>query len=78
MPGPRAFHGTVAVDAAVAKSQLVTLADEIITLLASDPTAEVRLTLEIAASFPDGAGDQLKRAISENATSLNFTTAAWE
>jgi len=75
---PRAFHGSVAVDAAVAKSQLVTLADEIIALLASDPAADVRVTLEVAASFPDGAGDQLKRAVSENATSLGFDTAAWE
>lgn len=77
-PTSKAFHGSVAVTASVAKSQLVTLADEIITLLASDPTADVRVTLEIAADFPDGASDQIKRAISENATALSFDTALWE
>ena len=77
-PKPKAFHGSVVVTASVAKSQLVTLADEIITLLASDPTADVRVTLEIAADFPEGASDQIKRAISENATALSFNTAVWE
>lgn len=70
--------GSVAVTASLAKSQLVTLADEIITLLDSDPTADVRVTLEIAADFPEGASDQIKRAISENATALSFDTAEWE
>jgi predicted AAA+ superfamily ATPase len=75
---PRSFHGSVSVSAATAKSQLVTLADEIVSLLASDPTASVRVTLEIGADFPEGANDQIKRAVSENANALGFDTNAWE
>jgi hypothetical protein len=47
-------------------------------LLASDPNAVLDITLEINADFPHGASDQLKRAISENATSLGFKTKVWE
>ena len=47
-------------------------------LLASDPTAAVRVSVEIAADFPAGAGDVIKRAVSENATSLGFKTREWE
>jgi hypothetical protein len=68
----------VKVNATVAKSELVTLADEIIAVLSSAATAEVRVTLEIAADFPDGATDQIRRAVSENATALGFTHSDWE
>ena len=57
---------------------LVNLADEIIALLASDPNANVRLTVEISAEFPDGASDSIKRAVSENANSLRLKSAEWE
>jgi hypothetical protein len=57
---------------------LVSVAEEIISLLASDPNAVLDITLEINADFPHGASDQLKRAISENATSLGFKTKVWE
>ncbi len=55
----------------MAKSRLITLADEVIALLASDPNATVRITLEIDAEFPNGASDTIKRGVSENATSLD-------
>jgi len=34
--------------------------------------------VEISADFPDGATDQVKRAVSENAKSLKFGSAEWE
>ena len=34
--------------------------------------------VEISAEFPEGASDQIKRAVSENTTSLNFDTKTWE
>jgi uncharacterized protein len=50
----------------------------VIALLTSNPNASVKVTIEIAADFPDGATDQTKRAVSENAKSLNFGSAEWE
>jgi hypothetical protein len=58
--------------------RLVQVADEIITLLGSDPNGSVQVTVEISAEFPEGVSDQLKRAVSENATALGFKTKSWE
>jgi hypothetical protein len=57
---------------------LVQVAEEIIQLLASDPNASLEITLEINAEFANGATDQIKRAVSENATSLGFKSKVWE
>ena len=57
---------------------LVQVAEEIITLLAGDPNASLNITLEINAEFPSGASDQIKRAVSENASALGFKTKVWE
>jgi uncharacterized protein len=45
---------------------------------AGDPNATVKVTVEIAADFPDGASDQIKRAMSENASHLAFKNKTWE
>jgi uncharacterized protein len=74
----RSFRGSVDVKASLAKSQLHTLADEVIALLASDPNAMVRVVVEIDAEFPAGVSDAIKRGVSENATSLGFRTKVWE
>jgi uncharacterized protein len=74
----RSFHGTAEVASATAKMRLVQLADEIISVLSSDPNAAVKVTVEIAAEFPDGATDQVKRAVSENARSLGLKSSDWE
>jgi predicted AAA+ superfamily ATPase len=75
---PRAYHGSVDVNVTLAKSQLNTLAEEIIAVLSSDPTAIVRISVEIAADFGNGASDTIKRAVSENANSLGFKASVWE
>lgn len=72
------FHGSVQVNPSTAKMRLVQVADEIISLLTSDPNATVNVTLEIHADFPAGASDQIKRAVSENAASLEFKVKTWE
>src|SRR5262249_34151764 len=79
-PPPRAksFQGTADVPAATAKMRLVQIAEEVVSLLASDPNATIRVTVEVAADFPAGVSDALKRAVSENATSLGFKTKDWE
>jgi uncharacterized protein len=68
----------VEVSPVTAKLRLVQLAEEIISYLASDPQAELKITVEINADFPGGVSDQIKRAVSENAKSLGFKTATWE
>lgn len=75
---PKSFHGTADVAPATAKMRLVQIADEIVSLLASDPNASVKVVVEISAEFPDGAKDTIKRAVSENANSLGLKSADWE
>jgi hypothetical protein len=77
-PKAHTFIGTAEVSAATAKMRLVQIAEEIIGLLASDPQARVNVRMEISADFPDGVSDQIKRAVSENATSLSFKNKTWE
>ena len=74
----KSFHGSAEVAPSAAKFRLVQIADEIIAVLNSDPNASVKVSVEISADFPDGATDQVKRAVSENAKSLNFGSAEWE
>jgi uncharacterized protein len=66
------------VNAATAKMRLVQIAEEIVSVLVSDPQATVKVSVEITASFPEGVSDQVKRSVSENATSLGFKNKTWE
>lgn len=72
------FFGAVEVSAATAKMKLVTVAEEVISLLASDPNASVKVTVEVTAEFPDGAPDHIERGVAENATQLGFKSKDWE
>jgi hypothetical protein len=74
----KAFYGSADVTPATAKVRLVTIAEEIIAVLSGDPNATVKVTVEIAADFPDGASDQIKRTVSENASHLGFKNKTWE
>jgi len=74
----RSFHGHVEITAATAKMKLVSVAEEVISVLALDPNATVKVTVEIDAEFPHGASEQTKRAVSENAAALGFKTKVWE
>jgi hypothetical protein len=68
----------VDINPTTAKLRLVELADELISLLATDPKASIRVTLEIHAEFPEGVAEAIRRAVSENATSLGFKHRTWE
>jgi hypothetical protein len=74
----KVFYGCAEVNPATAKMRMVQLADEITSILASDPQAELKITVEINANFPHGVSDQIKRAVSENAKSLALKIANWE
>jgi len=75
---PKSFHGSIEINASTAKMRLITVADEIISHLVSDPNATLKITLEINADCPNGVSDQTKRAVTENATSLGFKSKTWE
>jgi predicted AAA+ superfamily ATPase len=77
-PTARAFFGSVEVNASAATVKLVEIAREVIQLLASDPKATVKVTLEISAEFPSGAPQHIERAVSENTRQLAFKTRQWE
>jgi len=66
------------VNTSIAKMRLVTIAEEIISILAADPDAEAKVCLEIEAKSPNGADDQIKGAVAENARTLGFTNTDWE
>ena len=74
----KAFYGSVDVPPATAKVRLVQIAEEVIKVLGDDPNATVKVTVEISSDFPEGASNQIKRAVSENASSLGFKTKTWE
>jgi hypothetical protein len=61
----------------VTQGKLVGLGDELIRILANDPTATVRVSLEIQAEFQDGATDTTRRAVSENAKQLQMKRPEW-
>ena len=75
---PKSFNGSVEIAPSTAKTRLVQIAEEIIAVLNSDPNATLKVTLEIAADFPEGAPDHIKRAVSENANALGFKRKDWE
>jgi len=47
-------------------------------VLSKDPNATAKVTVEISLDFPEGALDHIKRAASENASSLGSKTNSWE
>jgi predicted AAA+ superfamily ATPase len=75
---PRVYHGSASISPMLARTELDTIAQEVIALLAGDPTATVSISIEITADFADGASDTIKRAVSANADTLGFTTSRWE
>ena len=77
-PKAKSFRGSVEVSASLAKSRLRSIAEEVIELLNTDPNANIRVTLEIDAEFPQGASDTIKRGVSENAANLGFKVKDWE
>ena len=80
-PPPRPlkrFHGAVPLDALRAGSQAGRVAEEVIAHLAGLHGATVNVTLEIEAEFPDGFPDAVRRAVTENGRTLNFTDHGFE
>ena len=77
-PKPRRFHGSVDLDPERVGRDASRIADEIITHLAGLMHTNVRVTLEIAADFPDGFPDQIIRTVTENGRTLRFSDLDFE
>lgn len=78
VPEPGSFYASAEVSASSAKMRLVTLAEEVIALLAEDPEAQIKVTLEINAEFPHGAREDLRRSVSENLRTLGIKNTSWD
>ena len=75
---PRRFHGTVRLDPGRVGRDASRIADEVIAHLAGQVGAEVNVTLEIDASLPAGASEQMVRTVTENSRTLRFTSQGFE
>lgn len=74
----RRYHGTVTLDPSRAGRDAGRIADEVIAHLAGLEGADVTVTLEIEASIPGGASEQLVRTVTENSRTLKFGSFGFE
>ena len=73
------FHGSVELPkTAAGMVRFSEIYAEVLKHLAADPNAEVRVTLEISAEFPNGAGAEVKRTVETNVSVLKFKNSEWE
>jgi predicted AAA+ superfamily ATPase len=77
-PRPRRFHGTVQLDPTRIGRDASRIADEVVAHLVGQVGAEVQVTLEIEATLPDGATEQIVRTVTENSRTLKFTSHGFE
>lgn len=82
-PGPRAvvkrrFFGSKDLQAERYAMDFKKLADEVLGPLTAVPGVELRVTVEIEASAPEGFDDAKVRTVSENATTLKFEQSGFE
>jgi hypothetical protein len=75
---PNRYYGTVALDATRVGRDAGKIADEVIAHLSGLVGAEVTVTLEIAASVPDGVPDNVVRIVTENGRTLKFSNQGFD
>jgi hypothetical protein len=76
--GPKRYHGTVDLEPQRVGRDASRIADEVIAHLAGLVGARVTVTLEIAAQLPEGAPEQVVRAVTENGRTLRFSSQGFE
>jgi hypothetical protein len=77
-PRPRRFHGSIVLDSTRVGRDASKVAEEVIAHLAGLPDASVQVTLEIAATIPQGAPDNVVRVVTENSRTLKFSSQGFE
>ncbi|MEX1138034.1 MAG: Swt1 family HEPN domain-containing protein [Bacteroidota bacterium] len=75
---PRRYHGSVVLDPDRVGRDAGRVAEEVVVHLASLPGAKVRVVLEIQATMPAGAPEQVVRTVTENGRSLKFQDQGFE
>lgn len=74
----RRFHGSVALNPIRVGSDAARIAEEVIVHLASLPSANVQVILEIEANVQPGVPDHVIRIVTENCRALKFTDHGFE
>jgi hypothetical protein len=74
----RRFYGTARLDSARVGRDAGRIAEEVIAHLTGQMGAEVTVTIEVVASLPNGASDQLVRTVTENCRTLRFDSQGFE
>jgi predicted AAA+ superfamily ATPase len=77
-PKVRRFHGNVDLDPTRVGRDAGRIAEEVIAHVVSLPGAEVKVTLEIEATIPEGAPEHVVRTVTENSRTLKFGSAGFE
>jgi hypothetical protein len=67
------FHNTVRLNPVRVDCGASRIADDVTACRAGHVRVEEGITLEIEASLPDGASDQIVRTVTENSQTLKFT-----
>ena len=75
---PRRFQGSVHLDATRLGRDAGNIAQEVVAHLTGLLGAEVEITLEIQARIPEGAPDNVVRAVTENCRTLKFDNHGFE
>jgi hypothetical protein len=75
---PRRFHGSVVLDTTRVGRDAARVAEEVVAHLAALPGAQVRVTLEVEATVPQGVPEQTVRTVMENSRTLRFSSQAFE
>jgi predicted AAA+ superfamily ATPase len=75
---PKRFHGTVTLDPTRVGRDSSRIAEEVIAHLAGLVGSTVTVTLEIEATMPAGAPDNVVRTVTENSRTLKFTSQGFE
>jgi predicted AAA+ superfamily ATPase len=78
MPTLKRYHGSVSLDPNRVGRDAGRIADEVISHLAGLIGADVKVTLEIQATMPSGAPDNVVRIVTENGRTLKFTSHGFE
>ena len=76
--GPNRFYGNVALDPARVGRDAGRIAEEIISHLMAATGSVVKVTLDIEATLPEGATENVVRTVTENARTLRFTAQNFE
>jgi predicted AAA+ superfamily ATPase len=75
---PTRFHGTVDLDPTRVGRDASRIADEVVAHLSGIVGSKVTVTLEIDATIPSGASEQVVRTVTENSRTLKFSNQGFE